>query len=428
MTVGYLASEYPKVSHTFIDREIAALRRRGVDVQTFSVRRTPEDRLYSDADRRAATETVAILPASPGRLLAAHARAALRHPGRYARTLGRALALSSGGARATLWQLFYFAEAMILWDECRRRGITHLHAHFANVAGAVAMLVADYGAGDGVTWSFTMHGPTEFDDVTRFALAEKIRSARFVACISDYCRAQMMRLVEPDHWEHLAVVRCGLDVDALAGEPRAQQHEVGPPRLLTIGRLVPDKGQMLLVEAIAQLRDAGAPVSLTIIGDGPDRRVLERAVERHRLTDRIEFTGALGQPEVAERLAAADIFCLPSFAEGLPVVLMEAMAQGLPVIATRIAAVAELVEDGVSGALVAPSRVDELADAIARLAADPERRSQMGEAGRARVRRDHNVDDAAAVLARLFTGTAADADGAAPVSAADAAQLEAVVR
>ena len=396
-------------------------------MQTFTVRRTAEARLYSDADRRAARETVAILPTSPGRLLVAHARAALRHPGRYARTLGRALALSNGGPRAALWQLFYFAEAMILWDECRRRGVTHIHAHFANAASAVAMLVADYAAGDGVTWSFTMHGPTEFDDVTRFVLAEKIRSARFVACISDYCRAQMMRLVEPAQWERLTVVRCGLDVAALADEPRAQQHQLGPPRLLTVGRLVPDKGQALLVEAIARLRDAGVPVGLTIIGDGPDRRALERAVERHRLTDRIEFTGALGQPEVAERLAGADIFCLPSFAEGLPVVLMEAMADGLPVIATRIAAVAELVEDGVSGLLIAPARVDELTDAIARVAADPELRSQMAEAGRERVRRDHNVDESAAILARLLTGDAARAAGRASASVTPgAAELEPV--
>ena len=423
MTIGYLASEYPKVSHTFIDREIAALRRRGVPVQTFSVHRTPEDRLYSDADHRAARETVAILPTSAGRLLGAHARAALRHPRRYARTLGRALALSPGGPRAALWQLFYFAEAILLWDECRRRRITHVHVHFANAASAVAMLVADFGERDGATWSFTMHGPTEFDDVTRFALAEKIRSARFVACISDYCRAQMMRLVEPSDWDRLKIVRCGLDADQLLTAMPAVRPDDGPLDVLTVGRLVPDKGQALLLRALARLRDAGVPVRLTIVGDGPDRRALERLAGRLGVSDRVEFTGALGQPEVAARLRGADVFCLPSFAEGLPVVLMEAMAQGLPVIATRIAAVAELVDDGVSGALVSPSRVDELAEAIARLAADPELRSQMGEAGRRRVLRDYDVNDSAATLAWLFTGAEPDGD-VAPLPAA--AELAAV--
>jgi hypothetical protein len=197
--VGYLTAEYPAVSHTFIAREVAALRRLGVDVSTFSVRRTPEEKLLSAGDRRAAGETFAILPVAIGRLLGAHLRAAVTHPRRYMQTLGRAKRLSSGGVRADLWQFFYFAEAIVLWDECRRRKITHVHAHFANVASAVTMLLADYAADDGVTWSFTMHGPTEFDDVTGFALAEKIRSAAFVACISDYCRAQMMRLVTPSN-------------------------------------------------------------------------------------------------------------------------------------------------------------------------------------------------------------------------------------
>jgi colanic acid/amylovoran biosynthesis glycosyltransferase len=425
VTVGYLASEYPKVSHTFIDREIAALRRLGVPVQTFTVRRTPEERLYSDADRAAAGETVAILPTSAGRLLAAHARALLRHPGRYAQTLARALRLSSGGVRAGLWQLFYFAEAMILRDECRRRGVTHLHAHFANVASAVTMLAAEYD--DGLTWSFTMHGPTEFDDVTRFALGEKIRSARFVACISDYCRAQMMRLVDPEHWERLELIRCGLDTGQLPAAAPAPRNDDGPLRVMTVGRLVPDKGQALLLRAVAELRDRGVPARLTIVGDGPERRTLERTARRLGVADRVEFAGALGQAEVAERLQRADVFCLPSFAEGLPVVLMEAMAQSLPVIATRIAAVGELVEDGVSGLVVSPSRVDELATAIARLQADPEQRARMGEAGRARVLRDYDVNASAAILARLFTGGAAiPAERPVAASAALPPELETV--
>jgi glycosyltransferase involved in cell wall biosynthesis len=402
--VGYLTAEYPLVSHTFIEREVAALRRLGVDVATFSVRRTPDEKLLSDTDRRAASETFAILPTSAGRLFRAHARAALRRPRRYARTLARALRLSPGGARATLWQLFYFAEAIILWDECRRRKITHVHAHFANVASAVTMLLAHYAAADGVTWSFTMHGPTEFDDVTRFALAEKIRAARFVACISDYCRAQMMRLVEPSEWDKLTVVRCGLDPHRLPANLPRPRAPNAPLRVLTIGRLVPDKGQMLLLQAVAQLQDHGVPITLTIVGDGPARAALQRATARLRLADRVEFTGSLGHPEVAERFAAADVFCLPSFAEGLPVVLMEAMSHGLPVIATRIAAVGELVQDGVSGAIVAPARVDELVDALARLAEDPALGARWGQAGRARVQRDYDVNRSVRILARLLTG------------------------
>ncbi|MGA8338255.1 MAG: glycosyltransferase [Solirubrobacteraceae bacterium] len=420
--VGYLTAEYPVVSHTFIEREVEALRRLGVDVSTFSVRRTPEAKLLSDVHRRAAAETFSILPVTVTRLLTAHLRGALRHPGRYARTLRRALSLNSGGVRPGLWQFFYFAEAIVLWNECRRRKITHVHAHFANVASAVAMLLAHFAAADGTTWSFTMHGPTEFDDVSRFTIAEKIRSAAFVACISDYCRAQMMRLVEPSEWEKLAVVRCGLDARRLPASRPDVAPDGGPLRVLTIGRLVPDKGQMLLLRALAELRDNGVPATLTMIGDGPDRAVLERAAQRLHLADCVEFTGSLGQPEVAERFESADVFCLPSFAEGLPVVLMEAMSHCLPVVATRIAGVGELVEDGVSGALVSPARIDQLLAALARLADDPDLRWGWGQAGRARVERDYDVNRSAQALARLFTG--ADGDEGRP--AKDARELESV--
>jgi glycosyltransferase involved in cell wall biosynthesis len=185
---------------------------------------------------------------------------------------------------------------------------------------------------------------------------------------------------------------------------------------------VPDKGQMLLLRAVAQLRDDGVAVTLTLIGDGPDRAALERAARRLNLEECVEFTGSLGQPEVAERFQSADVFCLPSFAEGLPVVLMEAMSHGLPVIATRIAGVAELVEDGVSGALVSAARIDQLVAALGRLADEPELRRRWGDAGRARVLRDYDVNQSARVLARLFSG--ADADDVRPVDAAP--ELEAV--
>lgn len=407
--IGYLTAEYPKVSHTFIAREVTALRRAGVDVCTFSVRRTPDERLYSEEDRAAAEETFAILPVGPGRLLGAHRRAARAHPVAYARTLARALGLSAGGLRAGLWQLFYFAEAIVLWDECRRRNVVHVHAHFANVASAVAMLLAGYGAADGMTWSFTMHGPTEFDDVTRFALAEKIRSAAFVACISDYCRSQLMKLVEPEQWPRLRVVRCGLDAADMNGAaPRSGAAHGGAPaplRILSVGRMVPDKGQGLLLDAVAELDRRGVPVALTLVGDGPDRPALEARVERLGLGDRVTLAGALAHEEVADLYRRADVFCLPSFAEGLPVVLMEAMSHGLPVVATRIAGVAELVEDGVSGALVSAGRVDVLVDALRRLAADPVLRSRLGAAGRARVRAEYDVDDSARTLARLFAET-----------------------
>jgi colanic acid/amylovoran biosynthesis glycosyltransferase len=421
--IGYLTAEYPKISHTFIDREVAALRELGVDVATFSIRPTPADQLLTDADRRTAAETFSILPAGPGRLARAHLSGLRAHPLRYAATMVRALRLSGGGARANLWQLFYFAEAIVLWQECHRRGISHIHAHFANVASAVAMLAAAFGAPDGMTWSFTMHGPTEFDDVTRYALAEKIRSATFVACISDYCRAQLMKLVDPGDWEQLTVVRCGLDFARIPNvdEARDDAGARGRLRVLSVGRLVPDKGQLLLLEAVAALRDCGVGVSLTLVGDGPDRAALIDAVRRLGIGEAVVLAGAVDQERLPELYLSHDVFCLPSFAEGLPVVLMEAMAYGIPVVATRIAGVSELVEDGLSGAVVAAGRVDLLVDVLSRLAADPELRARWAHAGRRRVRDEYDIRASARALADLFgcrVGVTVPSDpGRVPVSA-----------
>jgi colanic acid/amylovoran biosynthesis glycosyltransferase len=349
--VAYLVGNYPTPSHTFITREVDGLRERGVDVQTFSIRRTPPERLLTDADRRAAAETSTILPPPPGELLGAHVRALARRPVRYLGTLALALRLSAGGVRNGLWQLFYFAEAILLAERLHRRGIRHVHAHFANVATAVALLAAHHRPE--LTWSFTMHGPSEFDDVTRYAVAEKVRRASFVACIGDFCRSQLMKLVEPSQWEKLRVVHCGVDPRAFTPAERN-----GRPGLhvLCVGRLVPDKGQSILLDALAELRSRGVGVTATIVGDGPDRAALEAQA---RGLD-VEFTGAVGQDRIRELYAAADVFCLPSFAEGVPVVLMEAMASGLPVVTTRVMGIPELVDE----VLVPPGRSDALADAL----------------------------------------------------------------
>ena len=405
--VAYLVAAYPAVSHTFIAREVVALRDRGIDVATFSIRRAPGDQLLTDEDVQAARETFTLLPLDRVRFLIAHGAALLRRPTRYLRSLRLALSMSAGGARATLWQLFYFAESILVWHECRRRGIRHIHAHFANVACAVALLAADFGGPDGFAWSFTMHGPTEFDDVTRFALREKVEQASFVACISDYCRSQLQKLVSPDQWEKLAVVHCGLPGEQVAVPARATPLAGGQFRVLCVGRLVPEKGQAILLQATSALRRQGLDMIVTLVGDGPARASLQAQAQRLGITDRVNFLGALGRDAVAKLYADTDAFCLPSFSEGVPVVLMEAMAAGLPVVTTRIAGVAELVEDEVSGAVVAPGRPEPIVDALSRLAADPDLRSRWGAAGRLRVMHDFDVADSAQLLERLFIARAA---------------------
>ncbi|HTX09583.1 MAG TPA: glycosyltransferase family 4 protein [Solirubrobacteraceae bacterium] len=414
--VAYLVSEFPAVSHTFIARELDALRARGVDVVTMSIRKTPADQLLSDADRRAAEETFSVFPLQRARFVAAHVRAAMTRPRRYLATLRLALDMSAGGMRAHLWQLFYFGESILVWSECRQRDVRHLHAHFANVASAVALLAAEFGRHDGFRWSFTMHGYTEFDEVRRYALAEKARRAAFVACISDFCRAQLLKLVEPDWWDKLVVVRCGLDPNELRSLPERTRTSPAPSsstplRLLFVGRLVSEKGVLILLRALAELRRRGVEVDAVLVGDGPERGEFEQAGRRLGLAKQLTFTGALTGARLAPLYRQADVFCLPSFAEGLPVVLMEAMANELPVITSRIAGIGELVDDGANGQLLPPGRDDVIADALERLAADPELRARWGRAGRERVLRDYDVGRSAALLESLFTSRGAGASG-----------------
>lgn len=405
MKLAYLCSEYPAISHTFVLREVEALRRLGAAITTFSIRRTHPDRLLSPADRAAAQTTVAILPPSWPQLLRVHLGLALRAPGAYISTLARALRLAPPGLRGRLWQVFYFAESAMLWNECRKGGIRHIHVHLANAAADLALLAAHLGTAvepeQPWSWSFTMHGPTEFADLGHYRLAQKLGDARFVVCISDFARSQLMALSGPETWDRLDVIHVGVPVDQFTrpSAPRA----VGRPEILYIGRLVPEKGQAVLLEATALLAGRGHPVDVTLAGDGALRPDLERRAEQLGIAPQVTFLGAVGQNRLRALYEGAAIFCLPSFAEGVPVVLMEAMAMGLPVVSTRITGIPELIEDGVSGFLVAPGRPDELADRLESLLADPSLRERLGSGGREVVLREFDAERSATQLYELFS-------------------------
>ena len=390
-------------------REVAALRRLGVDVRTFSIRRADPAELLSPEDREADATTTSVLPPRWGDLARAHLRALVKAPRAYARTLRRALELAPRGARGTLWQLFYFAEAIQLHDDCERQGIGHVHAHFANVGADVALLAAHYGAAAGrgpASWSFTMHGPAEFYDVGAHRLRAKVEAAGFVACISDFCRSQLMGLAAPDHWDKLHVVHCGVDLGAFA--PSRHAAKDGTLSVVNVARLTEPKGHLVLLEAVARLLGEGLAIRLAVVGDGPLRERLAQRARELGIAAAVDLPGAVGQDRIRAYYDGADVFCAPSFAEGVPVVLMEAMAMELPVVATRVMGVPELVEDGVHGRLVAPGRADLLADAIRELAAAPGERAAMGGRGRQKVAAEFDVDAQAALLARLFAdlGTA----------------------
>jgi colanic acid/amylovoran biosynthesis glycosyltransferase len=414
MKVAYLCSLYPAVSHTFVQREVEELREQGVEVTTFSIHRAGQEQILSQADRRAHETTAAILPVGAGALLSAHLATAGRHPRAYAATLALALRLAPDKARGLLWQLFYFAESVLLWRELQSRGLRHVHAHMGNVGADVALLATALGGKiePKRKWGFslTLHGPDELFDIRHFRLAAKAERATFVVCISDFTRSQLMAICPPATWPKLHVVHVGIPLRRFTRLDARARHE--PARLLFVGRLVAQKGQAVLLEAVAALTERGREVELTLAGDGPTRATLERLAERLGVAGRVRFLGAVGQEQIGALYEQASIFCLPSFAEGLPTVLMEALAMELPVISTRINGAPELVRDGETGLLVTPGRADELAAAIERLIEDPSLAARLAGRGRDLVSREFEVGRCAGELRMLLAQTAAAEDGA----------------
>jgi colanic acid/amylovoran biosynthesis glycosyltransferase len=399
ITIGYLASHYPAVSHTFIRREVAALRAAGVDVRTLSIHRASPDDLLTAVDRDADRETFAVLPVPLGRLTRCHVVSFCKSPAQYLSALARSQRASSPGLRARLWQFFYFAEAIVLHEHCEAAGVRHLHAHFADVATDVARIVTWRG-GRSWSWSMALHGSVEFYDVQRNRLPEKIADAVLVRTISYFGRSQVLACVDEEHWPRVHMVRTGVDIAAYpAVEPPPADGEV---RILCVGRLMAAKGQSLLIESVAELRRRGIQATAVIVGEGPNRARLEKLARLLGMDEHVKLTGALGQDQVSARYAECHIFCLPSFAEGLPVVLMEAMATGRPVVATSVMGIGELVTDRVHGRLVTPGCVNELTDALQELAEDEEARRRMGAAGRTRVLEHFDVQRSASQLRAIF--------------------------
>ena len=394
--VAWLTGEYVRVSHTFIQREVAALRAAGVDVHTFSIRGTGPEHLVGPEQRSEHARTFYVLEAAarPWRALRAHGAALGRSPATWWRMMRAAWTTGSGEARARLYGLIYFHEAVVLAEELRARGVVHLHNHFATGSCTVARLAAPLA---GITWSFTVHGPGDLAEPARWRLDDKVAQASFVACISSFARSQVMLHASRADWPKLHVIHCGIEPGRY-DRPRAGRRG----ELLFVGRLAAEKGVPVLLAALALARQVRPSLTLTLVGDGPHRSALEREVRSLGLSDAVTFLGYRSQEEVAQILSRSAALVLPSFAEGVPVVLMEAMATGLPVVATRIAGVAELVEDGVSGRVVPPGEEEDLAQAMLDVTESVATAERMGAAGRSRVQAEFDLSTEVAGLVRLM--------------------------
>jgi glycosyltransferase involved in cell wall biosynthesis len=401
--VAYLTGDYPKVSHTFILREVQAVRAAGVKVITCSIRQPSLAEFKGQEELTARAETFYVLAAAkrPLTLLRAHGRALQRAPGKWFTTLVLAIRMRSPGLKAFFWQLFYFMEAAVLADHLRVNGVRHLHNHFGNSSCSVAVLAAELAD---ISFSFTEHGPAIFFEVDRWALREKIARARFVVAITHFCRSQLMLFSDPLDWGKIAIVHCGVEVSAYG---RAMPGDFGK-RVAFVGRLDPVKGALLLIEAMAEVLKSHPDARLTLAGDGPARAPAEARAQALRIDHAVRFAGFMTQGQVADLLANSDMLVLPSFAEGLPVVYMEALASGIPVVASRVAGVPELVEDAVTGYTVPPGDVATLADRMARLMADPRAAQAMGKAGRTAVEQGFDIRREGAWLASIFRNGGAD--------------------
>ena len=384
------------MSHTFFLNEVIQLQKLGLTIDTASINNPDRDfAAMSAIEQVEAQRTLYIKSGGAKKAISSLLDALLHKPSVLVRGLSHSLRLGNGSPSATLKSLFYAVEALILGSWMRKHGHSHLHVHFGGPVASVALLCAQMWD---VSYSITIHGPDEFFDIEKFHLSEKISQAAMVLCISNYCRSQLMRITNPVHWDKMHVVHLGVDPALFVPAIKSNANDV--VQIACVGRLVPAKGQMILLKACLALRTKGVNFHLRMVGNGTDRHELEAFAQEHSLP--VTFEGSRTHAEILEFLNVTDIFVLASFAEGVPVALMEAMSMQVPCVSTKIAGIPELIRDGIDGFLVSASAVDELENALERLIADSALRSKFGKSAREQVLNEFNLPKNAQLLADTF--------------------------
>ena len=403
LRVAYLVNQYPSVSHTFIRREIHALERLGVVVQRVAIRGWDLP-LVDDADLRERALTRYVLKNGMRGLVPAVARAALGAPARFIAALRLAQRMAKGSDKSLAHHLAYLAEACLIREWLADSKAEHLHAHFATNPAEVAMLVNALG---GPRYSFTGHGSDIMDRPAQMGFEEKVGRAAFVAAVCAFGRSQIVRWIPYALWHKVNVVRCGLEPGyGSAASPVSRGASSARPasRLVCVGRLSKEKGQLLLVEAASRINAAGRPIEVVLAGDGPMRAEIEALIARRALEGRVRITGWLDAQAIQDELQQARALIVPSLSEGLPVVIMEAMAHRLPVVAPYLAGIPELVTHGKTGWLFPAGDVAALTVAIqACLDVPTSALVSMGDAAYRAVWIAHDVDVEARNLVTLVT-------------------------
>lgn len=400
MKIAYLVNQYPKVSHSFIRREILALERQGFEVERFAVNNMGIGDLVDQDDLREKAKTVYLLEKGIGGLIGPAIRTLFTQPAAFFKAFKLALRMGWRADRPLPYHLIYLAEACKLAAMLKQRQVSHLHAHFGTNSAEVAMFSQALG---GPSYSFTVHGPEEFDKPNQLGLRQKIRHAAFVVAITSYARSQLFRWSDYRDWNKIKVVHCGLEktfYDVPARPSPAQR------RLVCVGRLCEQKGQLLLIDAFAELAKKGLSVELVLAGDGEMRAEIEASIRRHQLHSRVRITGWISSDQVRDEILQASALILPSFAEGLPVVIMEALALRRPVLTTYVAGVPELIRHGESGWLFPAGDVAAISNAVSEFLSTPQLKlEEMAETGFARVVARHSIELEAEKLGRHFRET-----------------------
>jgi glycosyltransferase involved in cell wall biosynthesis len=395
LRLGYLVSQYPTASHTFILREITSLRLAGFDIYTLSIRNPdrPLDAMSAE-EAGEARRTQAIMALSKMRILSILFFELLRRPAALCKGFGTGLRASRGAPVSVLLYLAYFVEAVVAGHLFLRAGVDHFHSHFASSVGWIITRMFP------LTMSVTLHGSAEFIEPETFHLREKIEASRFVVGISHFGVSQMMLATSYREWRKIELVRLGVDVAVYRVERTLRRD--GVFRIVTVGRLAEAKGLPLLLEAVAQLIDRGIRLHLDIVGDGPLRPVIAQRAAELGIAAALTMHGMQPADRVRDFYRQADVCVLASFLEGIPVVLMEAMALGTPTIATRVTGCPELIESGTNGLLCTPGDVASLTEALERLAHDPQLRERFSLAGRATIQERYNLATNVEALANIF--------------------------
>lgn len=401
MQIAYLTNSYPSVSHTFIRRELLELERQVGEIARFSIRRSPFKIIDAD-DKLEDLRTYQVLSQPASRWVSALVRRGLVRPLSSLRGLRKATKLGFRSQRGIVRHLIYWIEALLLLQEMKSLAISHVHVHFGTNPTAVAQIMRAMG---GPSYSFTVHGPDEFDAPIGLSLGSKIADAAFVVAITDFCAGQLRRWADHLHWDKIRVVHCTVGEEFFS---MARPIDPESKTLVCVGRLSAQKAQLLLVEGFAMAIARGVDANLVLAGDGEMRAEIEDMIESHGLEDRVRITGWITGEQVRQEILASRLMALPSFAEGLPMVIMEAFALGRPVLATHIAGIPELVVDGESGWLIPSGAVGPIADGIEKvMSTNVEILEKMAATGRKAVYERHYTATETAKLAEHIRETVA---------------------